>query len=110
MFDDGVCSTNGGKFTINIKAKAKDITLPQFTSKRKSNATKLSINPCKDQKYKAIFGMVFLFENKIDFINSKREISWQGINTSIDNLPNVPAQRLTHAKNKEEMKSNQYRP
>ena len=49
------------------------IALPQLSTKRKIDTTTLFI---KGQKYKAIFGMIFLIDNAIDFINSKQEIHW----------------------------------
>ena len=74
--DHGVWNTSNGKFNTNKMAIAKDITLPQFSSKRRINNTTLSINPNKGQKYQAMFGITFLIDNAIDCINSKMETHW----------------------------------
>ena len=53
--DNGIWSTNNGNFTTNKLAVVQDITLPQFTTKRRIISAELSINPNPGQRYKAIF-------------------------------------------------------
>ena len=57
-------------------------------NKRIINNTQLSINPNQKLRYKAIFGFQFLIENKIDFLNKKKTIEWEGVGISIWNETN----------------------
>ena len=43
--DNGTWSTNNGVFKTSVLATAADITLPQFSNKRRIGKTKLSVNP-----------------------------------------------------------------
>ena len=72
-------NTNNGEFETNKKAVIDTIILPEFSTKREIKNTTVFINPNRNQKYKAIFGMDFLIKNGIDFLNSKKIIEWHGI-------------------------------
>ena len=86
------------------------IGLPQFSRKRTIASAELLLNPNNGQKYKAIFGMDFLLENGIDFINSRQEIAWKDISVSIHDLNKITHnERTNNNKDKEQMTSNTYR-
>ena len=68
----------------------------------------MSVNPNRNQKYEAIFGMKFLIDNGINFINSKREIQWQGVSISILDEPQFDNGRASNLQTKE-LKDNEYK-
>ena len=69
----------------NKIALANKLTFPQWSNKRVIDGTELVVNPNDKQKYKAIFGLDFLFENKFDVMFSRAEICWEGIDVSMFN-------------------------
>ena len=107
--DNGIWSTNNGNFATNKLAVARDISLPQFTTKRRIKSAELSINPNQGQRYKAIFGMSFLLENGIDFILSKGEIQWQGIGIKLDDCQEEIDNKGLNEQRKGELKENKYK-
>ena len=50
----------------NKIALANRLTFPQWSNKRIINGTELAVIPNDKQRYKAIFGLGFVFENKFD--------------------------------------------
>ena len=77
--DKGKWNTNTGQFKTTQIATAKNITLPQWSNKRTILQTELAVNPNSKQKYKAIFGLNFMLDNKFDILFSKETIEWEGI-------------------------------
>ena len=69
---------NNGAFKAGEMTVVNNLQCLQFTSKRKINSH-FYINPNTSQKYKIIFGLDLLIENKFDFIPSTEMIDWQGI-------------------------------
>ena len=69
----------------NKIALANRLTFPQWSNKRIINGTELAVNPNDKQRYKAIFGLDFLFENKFDVMFSKAEIFGEEIGVSMFN-------------------------
>ena len=74
--DNGVWQTNTGSFKTKYKAVARNMKLPDFSTKQEIPTSELIINPNPNQKYKAIFGLDFLAAYGIDFLNSKEKIMW----------------------------------
>ena len=74
----------GDAFKTGKTTVANNLRFPQFTNKRKVNGSKFYVNKNVQQKYKIIFGLDFLIENKIDFLLSAGTIDWQGIQIAID--------------------------
>ena len=75
--------TNNGAFKTGKTTVANNLRFPQFTNKRKVNGSKFYVNKNVQQKYKIIFGLDFIIENKFDFLLSAGTIDWQGIQISI---------------------------
>ena len=76
--------TNNGEFKTGKTTVADNLRFPQFNNKRKVNGSKSYVNKNVQQKYKIIFGLDFLIENKFDFLLSAGTIDWQGIHISIN--------------------------
>ena len=74
-----------GNFTTNKIAVANKLTFPQWSNKLVIEDTELAVDPKSKQKYKAIFGLDFLFMNKFDVMFSKAAIYWEGIGVSMFN-------------------------
>ena len=84
MSDRGMWKTNSGNFKTTSKAVAGSLTLPQFSRNREIVGAEFYVNPNAKQKYKAIFGLDFLVEYGVDFINSERKVVWHGIGVPLD--------------------------
>ena len=75
--------TNASNFKTGMTMSATNLCFLQFTNKRVIEKTSLYVNPNKKQRYKIIFGLDFLIQNKFDFLLSSEMIHWQGIEISI---------------------------
>ena len=68
----------------------------------------MHVNPNGKQRYKIIFGLDFLIENKFDFLLSTKTIKWQGIEISIHNN-DIPREKNECASNGKQLKDNAYK-
>ena len=75
---------NNGEFKKGKTAVTKNLRFPHFTNKIEVDGSKFYVNKNVQQKYKIIFGLDFLIENKFDFIITSGVIDWQGIQIAID--------------------------
>ena len=78
------CDTNNGPFKTVMIATTKNLCFPQFINKRNVDGSKFCVNQNVKQKYKIIFGLDFLIENKFDLLLSTGMIEWQGIQIAIN--------------------------
>ena len=67
-------NTNNGEFETGKTAVTKNLRFLEFTNKLKVDRSKCYVNKNVEQKYKIIFGLEFLIENKFDFLLSTRMI------------------------------------
>ena len=58
--------TNTGNFMTNKIALENKLSFPQWSNKRVIEVTEVAVNLNDKQRYKAIFGLGFVFENKFD--------------------------------------------
>ena len=72
-------NTNNGEFKNGKTTVINNLRFSQFTNKRKVNGSKFYVNKNAQQKYKIIFGLDFLIENKFEFLLNVGVIDWQGI-------------------------------
>ena len=68
--------TNVGNFKRREITNIKCLRFPQFTNKREIGNKFLYINPNVKQRYKVIFGLDLLIENKFDFLLNMNTINW----------------------------------
>ena len=100
--------TNNGAFKTGKTTVADNLRFPQFTNKRKVTESKFYVNKNIQQKYKIIFGLDFLIENKIDFLLSAGIIDWQGIQIAIDGHHVKEVNKEECQTNGKSMKDNTY--
>ena len=100
--------TNNGEFKIRRTAITNNLRFPEFTNKRKVDRSKFYVNKNVKQKYKIIFGLEFLIENKFDFLLSTRIIKWQGIQIAI-NGNTLPRENNEYQNNGKQVDNNAYR-
>ena len=68
----------------------------------------MHVNPNGKQRYRIIFGLDFLIENKFGFLLSTETIKWQGIEISIHNN-DTPREKNECARNGKQLKDNSYK-
>ena len=84
--DNEVWKINTTDVSTRKLAVARHIELPQFSCKQTNGKSESLLKPNNVQKYRIIFGIDFLLEDRINFINSRQEIAWQGVRILIHNL------------------------
>ena len=82
---------------------------PQFTNKRKVNGYKFYVNKNVQQKYKIIFGLDFLIENKLDFLLSAGVVDWQGVQIAINGNDFTSQDKNEYQNNGKKLNDNAYR-
>ena len=101
--------TNNGEFKTGKTTVANNLRFPQFTNKRKVNGSKFYVNKNTQQKYKIIFELDFLFENKFDFLLSVGVIDWQGIQITFNGSDFKSEDKKEYQNNGKKMNDNAYR-
>lgn len=100
--------TNAGNFRTGETANITGLRLQQITNKRVIDETHLYINPNTKQRYKIIFGLDFLVENKFDVLLSTEMIKWQGIEILIHNN-GTPREKNKCTNNRKQLKDTSYK-
>ena len=103
-----IWDANAGDFKTGEMTDITGLRFPQFANKRKLDKTSLHVNTNGNQRYKIIFGLDFLIENKFDFLLSTETIKWQGIEISIHNN-DTPRDKNECASNGKQLQDNSYK-
>ena len=103
-----IWDTNAGNFKTGETTNIKGLRFQQFTNKRRIDKIPLYVNPNGKQRYKIIFELDFLIENKFDFLLSTEMINWQGVEILIHNN-DTPREKNECATNGKQLKDNSYK-